>query len=358
MTNFIKNGNTFKQYADGALDTYENLPTGTYTVKIDPRSGEFYYEEIQDFTLPPKFYGNNDRHTSRIINTFKDRESSTGIVLSGEKGSGKTLLAKRLSVELLRDDIPTIVINTPLFGEGFNTFIQELKQPAVVIFDEYEKVYDYDKQEKLLTLLDGVYPTKKLFIFTCNDAYRVQRHMKNRPGRVFYLLEFKGLDRDFIIQYAEENLNNKDEIEGLVKVSTMFADFNFDMLKALVEEMNRYDECAKDAVEMLNCKPDTEKEESYKLELNVRGKPIKLPKHYGGWDGNPFDEDGIELSYRDPDADEDNGDDEYPTVVFHPGQLTKADMLAGIFVFTDSENSSVLTVTKNKKLAFDYMKLF
>ncbi|HRZ82907.1 MAG TPA: hypothetical protein P5069_10620, partial [Candidatus Hydrogenedentes bacterium] len=45
--------------------------------------------------------------------------------------------------------------------EAFNTFMQAIEQPLVVLFDEFEKVYDDQEQQALLTLLDGVYPSNK-----------------------------------------------------------------------------------------------------------------------------------------------------------------------------------------------------
>ena len=63
------------------------------------------------------------------------------VLLAGEKGSGKTLLTKYISMEVAKQGIPTIVINQALHGERFNTFIQAIEQPCVILFDEFEKIY-------------------------------------------------------------------------------------------------------------------------------------------------------------------------------------------------------------------------
>jgi hypothetical protein len=58
-----------------------------------------------------------------------------------------------------------------------------------------------EKQEQIimmLTLLDSVYPSKKLFWLTCNDKWRVNFNMKNHPSRVYYMLDFGGLDETFM----------------------------------------------------------------------------------------------------------------------------------------------------------------
>ena len=239
MSYFLKSGNTFRVSTKEAMDLHEKLPAGNYVVKEMPMDGPLYLEHIESFEIKGKRYGDLDRNCDRIISTFLDRPASTGVMLTGEKGSGKTLLAKMLSIKGYDKGYPTIVINQPWCGDEFNAFIQSIEQPVIVVFDEFEKVYGEDEQEQILTLLDGVFPTKKLFVLTSNDKWRINQHMRNRPGRIFYLIDFKGVDGNFIREYCNDNLNAKEHIERIVNVSTMFKEFNFDMLKALVEEMKR-----------------------------------------------------------------------------------------------------------------------
>ena len=240
MTRFIKNGTSFMVASDESMDVRDMLPPGNYTVKEMPMGGPLYLEHIDDFNRPSKVYGDCLKNTDRVIRTFMDRPNATGVMLTGEKGSGKTLLTKNIAIELAKQGVPTIVINAPWHGDKFNSFIQTITQPCAILFDEFEKVYDRDEQEAILTLLDGVFPTKKLFLLTCNDKYRVDYHMRNRPGRVYYMMEFKGLDVNFIREYCEDNLKNKNHIDKVCNFTSLFGQFNFDMLKALVEEMNRY----------------------------------------------------------------------------------------------------------------------
>jgi hypothetical protein len=148
---------------------------------------------------------------------------------------------------------------------------------------------DTNEQQAVLTLLDGVFPSKKLFVLTCNDKYRIDEHMRNRPGRIYYLLDFAGLEVDFITEYCTDNLNDKGQIESVCRVSTMFAEFNFDMLKALVEEMNRYGESAQEAMKMLNAKPQTDDSGRYNVEFKING--VVVPEasfEPTVWDGNPL----------------------------------------------------------------------
>jgi len=334
MAYFMRNGNTFRIARKEALDITEHLPGGNYTVGFDEMTGQFFLEHIDNFNVPSKIYGDCLRHTNRIVHTFMDRPNATGVMLTGEKGSGKTLLTKNVCMELAKQNIPTIVINAPWKGDKFNSFIQSIEQPCAVLFDEFEKTYDRDDQEKILTLLDGVFPSKKLFLLTCNDKWRVDYHMRNRPGRIYYMLDFKGVDGNFIREYCADNLNAKGHIERIVNVSTMFKEFNFDMLKALCEEMNRFNETPQQALAMLNAKPEFDGDTKYEVKIIHDGKEIS---YSGDYRGNPLSPDGVEIGF-DPDPE---SDDDFIHKVFTASTLMT--VKNGQFVFEDKGTRVMLT---------------
>ena len=134
MTYYIRNGNQFDVAKEKALDIQDHLPAGNYIVKQRPMDGPLYLEGVEDFIPIKKLYGTTTRDAERILCTYQDRGVSTGILLNGEKGSGKTLLAKTLSIEAAKLGIPTIIINAPWVGDQFNKFIQELFFNLIFIF--------------------------------------------------------------------------------------------------------------------------------------------------------------------------------------------------------------------------------
>jgi hypothetical protein len=348
MSHFIRNGNTFRVTPDEALDIQSVLPIGNYTVNFNQMGGYFFLEMTDAFKQVPKLYGDTTKNASRILKTYLDRKSSTGVMLNGEKGSGKTLLAKTLSIEAGRMGIPTIIINNPWTGDGFNKFLQDIAQPTVILFDEFEKVYDNEAQEQALTLLDGVFPSRKLFVITCNDKWRVNEHMRNRPGRIFYMLDFHGLTPEFIIEYCQDNLKNKQHIDKLVEISSLYDKFNFDMLQATVEEMNRYDETPQESLKMLNAKPEFSGSRQFDVKLFVDGKEVDSSS---GWVGNPLISTlGLDYYTENP---KDPEDPIYNHVNFAPNNIVKVNAQEGTFAYQKGNIQCVLSRKNTEN--YDYL---
>lgn len=310
MTYFLRHPEGIFLRSDNQLLSVEReLEIATYVASVTPL-GEFYLQKTESFTRPKKTYGTVNTKAARIMNTFEDRPNSTGVLLSGEQGSGKTMLARELSLLGQEKGIATIIVNSPFCGTSFNQFIQMVDVPAIIIIDEFEKMYDDADQQKMLTLLDGLFPTKKLFVLTCNNVYRIDQHMLNRPGRIFYHLKYEGLEREFITEYCADVLIDKEEAAGVLHISGHFRDFNFDMLKAIVEEMNRYSIGANEAVEMLNVLPSTSTNYEHIAELKIDDAVVKL--YDSEVHCNPLDGEAIQVMVNENDQGSDDDEDEAP----------------------------------------------
>lgn len=256
---FVRSGNEWDFRYPDTSQRFDRLPPQNYTVAADPLRG-FYLREADPFVLPEKVYGSCRRQADRFLSTFNHRELSTGVLLNGDKGSGKSLTAKLTCVMAAeRHQMPTLIVGAPWHGDSFNEFLQQIEQPCVVFIDEFEKTYrDQTHQEAMLTLLDGVVPMHKLFLLTVNDSWKVNENMRNRPGRIYYSVPFGGLSEEFVMEYGRDNLVNQEHLQELIQLASLYYRLNFDMLQAVVDESNRYQESPLAAVELLNARPDTD----------------------------------------------------------------------------------------------------
>jgi hypothetical protein len=249
--------NQYWPTTDGLLQVAETLPPKVYTVMFDVLKG-FYLSETEPFSLPPKLYGKTNSYADRVLTTFADptrEEKMLGVLLAGEKGSGKTLLAKTICI---KSGLPVLIVNAPYTSDDFLKLIHGIGQRVIVFFDEFEKSYSEKKaQESMLTLFDGVYSSKpKLLLCTVNNKWDLREYFHNRPGRLYYNISFEGVTTDFIREYCEDMLADKSRVEEIIKTALSCGTFNFDMLQALVSELNRYPQDTIEAVlEVLNVKP-------------------------------------------------------------------------------------------------------
>jgi hypothetical protein len=185
--------------------------------------------------------------------------------------------------------------------------------------------------------------------------------MRNRPGRIFYSLDFKGLEQDFIIEYCEDNLNNKTHIQGVCRVAAMFDQFNFDMLKALVEEMNRYNESPSESMKMLNAKPEFGGDSKYKVTLQVKGLDIPTDViEQETWTGNPLTN-RVSIDYKvyedTPVAEGEEREWNWEDARFGQEDLKQIDPTAGKFVFINAAGDRV-TLNRVKEKTFHYYDAF
>jgi ATPase family associated with various cellular activities (AAA) len=279
-------------------------------------------------------------------------------MLTGEKGSGKTLLAKHLSITAAENGYSTLIVNAPYTDDGFHTLIQNINQPAMVLFDEFEKVYDSDDQQTVLTMLDGIFNSKKLFILTCNDRWRVDVHMRNRPGRLYYMLDFEGLDTAFVREYCEDNLKNRSHIDKVCAVSLVFDRFNFDMLKAIVEEMNRYNETPQQVLRMINARPEFSNDSNFDVTMFHNKRQVEADKmEETVWEGNPLSPDGFRFAVKVPNlnaAAEKAPKEVWNYVDFEAENLVKIDPNAGTFTFVNEDNWTVM-LTRQKAKVYHYI---
>lgn len=239
--NIIDSGGKFQIYGD-SITTYDALPVGSYEVCFNQFTG-FSLQVCNDLNArEEKIYGNHLARIDKVFRTFDITDRNLGIILSGEKGSGKTLFARLLAQKANEKELPVIIVKAAY--PGIADYLSSIKQTVVVIFDEFEKTFrgdgDYiDPQEDLLTLFDGLDDGKKLFVITCNDPDELNHYFINRPGRFHYHFIVKCPTPLEITEYLHDKLQPQyyDNINRIITLS-IAVDLTYDFLRAIAFELN------------------------------------------------------------------------------------------------------------------------
>ena len=184
MTNFIKQGNTIYQLPKGS--NYDLEPGKVYDLTIRELWGEMSakLELNGEMNLPQTVYQTkkDKLFIKRVLNNFNNNNNNTtGVLLTGEKGTGKTVTAKLLAQEA---NLPIIIVNPNSVEKYLEKYFKEFDTPVCILFDEVDKNFD---THKMLTFLDGMHKTtKKLVIMTANDEDDLSKYIKNRCSRIKY----------------------------------------------------------------------------------------------------------------------------------------------------------------------------
>jgi KaiC/GvpD/RAD55 family RecA-like ATPase len=268
---FYKNGTTVRVFDYDDNQVVDKLEPAIYTICQD-LSG-FYLNFINDkFEVPEKIYGSTNERANKILKTYDDRPRSTGVLMSGDKGSGKTMLSSVISNKMLERGLPVILVERPYSGPSFIEFINNIGE-CVLFFDEFAKVFDKvnedddenKTQNSLLSVFDGAHTIKRLILLTENETYNINTYMLNRPGRIYYHFKYTKLEETLVRQYCKANKVPENIVQAILLRIDSSKEFSFDALKAVVEEYLRFKE---DIVEIFN-NLNIEEPRTYEPKLKV-----------------------------------------------------------------------------------------
>lgn len=259
----INFGQQYEIYPDN-LKTYDQLPAQTYRVAFHPMSGFSLVKTDALQHTESKIYGDHQRKIDKVMRTYNRSERSLGMIMSGDKGIGKTMSLQLLADAAHKENMPVILIN--INDKGLVEFIDSIKQNVLIVFDEFEKTFDQSRsqsnsnselttQNDLLGLFDGMSPTKRLYAVTANQIRSLNDYLINRPGRFHYHFRYDYPSFDDVVEYlndkVDENITNRDhEIQNAATFS-LKVPLNYDMLRAIATELS-FGESFKNAIQDLN----------------------------------------------------------------------------------------------------------
>ncbi len=249
----------------------DSLPAQVYTVNHHPMMGFSLMITKELLSVPPKIYGNAMRRVNKCIKTYSARDAATGILLTGDKGTGKSVVMSLLANTAITElGLPVVLVKDAHHGEAFDSFIQSLGE-IVLVFDEVGKLYSNDsreggvQQETLLPLLDGIDKTKRMTIMTENSESDISDYILNRPSRVYYHFKYRKLEESSILDYCEDHNVREEVSKDIIDLSRRSRIFSFDMLQTIVEEHKRFNESIEVVTEELN----VEIREEYDTQMEI-----------------------------------------------------------------------------------------
>lgn len=241
--NIVNAGSKYQIYGED-VNTYKELPVGCYKIDFHKMMG-FFLTKINDISVKEKVYGNQSERVKKVLNSFKIADRNFGVILSGQKGIGKSLFVKMLAEAAIAEGYPVLIVGA--YIPGIDEFISSIEQEVIVVFDEFEKNFAreskddlHDPQQDMLTLFDGLDGGKKLFVITCNRVGDLNDYLKNRPGRFHYHFTIANPTPEEVTEYMIDKLdqayyNQIDKVVGFAKT----VDVTYDYLRAIAFEINQ-----------------------------------------------------------------------------------------------------------------------
>lgn len=217
-------------------------PSAVYVPVVDRFSDEVKLNISSKLQLPDKLYTpkSDGKFIDKVLNTYKGAERTVGVLLAGEKGTGKTVMAKEIAI---KSGLPILNIDNSFRPTHLKNLFSKLEgMPMCVVFDEFDKLGENYDTDYILQVFDGIASSgKHLLLLTCNEVNEVNKYMLDRCGRVRYYREFKEMSPSMITEILNDRLNDKKEVKALTDfIVANFGLISFDNVVSFADEVNNY----------------------------------------------------------------------------------------------------------------------
>ncbi len=212
-TIYAINGKNITLVSPVTSPVVEFVPPAVYNIQFD-REGVHLIHLLDKFDLPTTFFGDIENQHDILIKDYRKAavgKKSTGALLAGVKGNGKTLLMEKVSNTLISMDIPVISIEENIPAFILRKVIRSVG-PCCVLFDEFEKNYsplipDSERkstyQADLLTLFSDSSLKGVMFVMASNDVAAINPMFLTRPGRLKRMITFTSPGFEHFTQVAK-----------------------------------------------------------------------------------------------------------------------------------------------------------
>jgi hypothetical protein len=230
---------------------HEKLAAYVYRVR-PTKEGLDLMKDRKRFSMPKKIFGKHHFYRDEIMDAYNGKTGSTGVILNGLKGSGKSMLGEDLCNVALKQELPVLVIDHVIPAEALRQILKIIG-PCVVYMDEFGKIYSGSDREGMLTLFSDTDVKKVLFIVTSNKKEELNKYMLNRPGRFQFCITYRGIDRATVQEILTYNKITGEMYEAMLGYVCTHS-LSFDMINYICPLAKKYKSAAElmKRIEILN----------------------------------------------------------------------------------------------------------
>jgi hypothetical protein len=227
-----------------AGDPYELINGQVYKLDYAKKSqnpfltnnDELVLQEIGDLKVPDPVINSRETQTfvERVVRSHTEStRATTGVLLNGLKGSGKTVDANQIAI---LSGLPIILLGKHADMSDLYYFFKHVRRNICIIADEIDK--HTNQMEGMYELMDGSEEGfRKLIIMTANSVTKMDTNLMNRPGRVRYFRTYTEISPYYLKGIVKESgIHDPDEIiEQFIK--SYFDIGSLDVIKAFIDEV-------------------------------------------------------------------------------------------------------------------------
>lgn len=232
---------------NGKVSVTDTISPGIYRVvsspnPMDKRIGIRYVSPSFDLGIEKIYKTGGEEIQEKIKTTwnnkiFQDKGTNLCTILTGIKGTGKTITAKQLCNHYVKE-YPIFIIDSSFDG-GIVGFIQGIDFKCILFIDEAEKTFAEDKVS-LLKICDGVLSkSPKIVLMTMNEL-AVDPNILSRPGRVRYIKEFGNLPESTCREVLRDGLIDHNFENEIYEILATLKNVTIDIVQSIIEEVNIY----------------------------------------------------------------------------------------------------------------------
>jgi hypothetical protein len=246
MSQLYKSGKDIILKKPSTMSPIEDIPPAAYTFAVTDDHELMFTLTAASFPEPANVYGDTIKYKNLIIDSFREATEGTGVLLTGLKGMGKTLLCELTANWFINNNMPVFIVREqPVPINWLRAAAQLNPDGCLIILEEFSKLYPEDPDEdrpsqvEMLSLLSDKSLSNLLVMASDNSTGDILSFLINRPQRFLWHFEFNGIKAAEAIDIC----TRAGVVPEIIKDITAWCFFNqisYDVLNVLIHQALKY----------------------------------------------------------------------------------------------------------------------